>query len=83
MVSSTLGPVVGSVQSYDSEEGLGVIESEHVPGPLWVHFSMIESAGFRELKVGQAVRFTYEDLIEPIQDGYRYRAVKVWPDALP
>jgi hypothetical protein len=46
----------------------------------FVHFSSIEGRGYRELRAGRHVRFTYED---PgfLQDGCRFRALKVWPPA--
>jgi cold shock protein len=49
-----------------------------VPGGCFVHFSNIEVSGYRQLHAGQQVRFTFE---QPgyLQDGYRYRAVVVWP----
>jgi CspA family cold shock protein len=55
-----------------------VIVAPEVPGDCFVHFSCIESRGYRELRAGQQVRFTYED---PgfAQDGCRFRAIKVWP----
>jgi cold shock protein len=46
-----------------------------------VHFSSIEAPGYRELRAGQQVRFTYED---PgfLQDGCRFRALRVWPQGV-
>lgn len=45
-----------------------------------MHFSSIEARGYRELRAGQRVRFTYED---PgfLQDGWRFHAVQVWPQS--
>ena len=70
--------VAGVVRRFDADEGWGVIVAPEVPGDCFVHFSNIESSGYRELRAGQRVRFTYE---EPgfLQDGCRFRALQVWP----
>jgi cold shock protein len=70
--------VAGVVKSFDADEGWGVIVAPELPGDCFVHFSNIEIRGYRELRAGQKVRFTYED---PgfLQDGCRFRALKVWP----
>ena len=69
--------IVGVVKTFDADEGWGVIVAPEVPGGCFVHFSNIEINGYRELHAGQHVRFTYED---PgfLQDGCRFRALKVW-----
>jgi len=70
--------VAGVVRRFDAEEGWGVIVAPDVPGDCFVHFSNIEISGYRELRAGQQVRFTYED---PgfLQNGCRFRALQVWP----
>jgi CspA family cold shock protein len=70
--------VAGVVKWFDADEGWGVIAAAEVPGDCFVHFSDIEGRGYRELRAGQRVRFTYED---PgfLQDGCRFRALTVWP----
>jgi CspA family cold shock protein len=65
----------GTVRTYDSDEGWGVIDGPDVPGGCWVHFSAIATGGYRSLDAGQPVRFTAE---AADQDGYAFRAVKVW-----
>lgn len=71
--------VAGVVRRFDAEEGWGVIAAPDVPGDCFVHFANIEMSGYRELRAGQHVRFTYED---PgfLQDGCRFRALQVWPE---
>lgn len=66
---------VGSVRTFDADEGWGVIDGPDVPGGCWVHFSAIAMAGYRELKPGQRVSFSAE---AASQDGFAFRAVKVW-----
>lgn len=68
----------GVVEWFSDEEGWGAISAPEVPGGCFVHFSNIETSGYRALRAGQHVRFTFE---EPgiLQDGYRYRALGVWP----
>lgn len=71
--------VAGVVKWFDADEGWGVIVAPEVPGDCFVHFSVIQAPGFRELRAGQQVQFTYED---PglLQDGCPFRALAVWPD---
>lgn len=73
------GAAAGVVKWFSAEEGWGVIAAPVVPGGCFVHFSTIQMLGYRELRVGQPVRFTFE---EPgfLQDGCPFRALKVWPD---
>jgi CspA family cold shock protein len=66
---------VGSVRTFDSQEGWGVIDAPDVPGGCWVHFSAIAMEGFRHLLPGQRVWFRAE---AASQDGFAFRAVKVW-----
>jgi CspA family cold shock protein len=70
---------VGSVQTFDADEGWGVIDGPDVPGGCWVHFSSIATDGYRQLTQGQQVSFRAESAS---QDGYAYRAVKVWTDGI-
>jgi CspA family cold shock protein len=71
------GPMasVGSVRTFDADEGWGVIDGPDVPGGCWVHFSALAMDGYRKLTRGQQVSFRAE---AARQDGFAYRAVKVW-----
>lgn len=71
---STLGPVDGTVVSWNDDEGWGVLASPAVDGEVWVHYSEIQGTGYRALRAGEPVRFTYETVS---QDGYPNRAVMV------
>ncbi|MFD7031385.1 cold-shock protein [Streptomyces sp. NPDC059917] len=64
----------GHVQEWHTEEGWGVLVSPSLPAPVWAHFSSIAAEGYRELTVGQAVRFTAE---RAAQDRFAWRAVSV------
>jgi CspA family cold shock protein len=66
---------IGTVRSYDPDEGWGVIDGPDVPGGCWVHFGAIAADGYRQLTVGQTVSFHCE---RASQDGFDFRAVKVW-----
>ena len=70
----------GVVRAFAPDEGWGVIDAPEVPGGCFVHFSNIEMDGYRALTAGQRVRFRYEHL-GFLQDGCRYRALAVWPEA--
>jgi cold shock protein len=66
----------GTVVVWHDEDGWGVVECDGTPGGCFVHHSALAVPGFRALAVGQAVRLE----VEPAdQDGYRFRAVRVWP----
>jgi CspA family cold shock protein len=70
---------VGLVRAFDPDEGWGVIDAPEVPGGCWVHFSAIAMDGYRTLAQGQRVSFRAE---AASQDGYAFRAVKVWTEAV-
>ncbi|WP_435124066.1 cold-shock protein [Micromonospora tulbaghiae] len=65
----------GTVRAYSTDEGWGIIDGPDVPGGCWVHFSVIAMDGYRYLVAGQTVSFRAES---GAQDGFAYRAVKVW-----
>jgi cold shock protein len=69
---------IGVVREFDAEEGWGVIDSPDVPGGCFVHYSNIEMSGFRVLRAGQRVRFTFETPGFD-QDGCPHRAFVVHP----
>ncbi len=50
----------GKVKWFNAEKGYGFIESEE-GGDVFVHFSAIESEGFKTLEEGQSVEF---DVVE-------------------
>jgi CspA family cold shock protein len=70
--------VAGVVKWFDEAEGWGELNAPEVPGGCFVHYSNVQMDGYRALRAGQQVRFSFE---EPgfLQDGYRFRAINVWP----
>jgi cold shock protein len=66
----------GVVKFYKSEKGWGAISCEELPPDrdAWVHFSVIEGDGYRELSEGGLVEFEYE---AAKQDSFDYRATRV------
>lgn len=66
----------GSVRSWFDEEGWGVIDSPETPGGCWAHFSSVLVLGYKSLTAGQLVNLDWE---RADQDGYRFRALRVWP----
>ncbi|MFZ7102041.1 MAG: cold shock domain-containing protein [Peptococcaceae bacterium] len=50
----------GTVKWFNAEKGFGFIESEQ-DGDVFVHFSAIQSQGFKSLDEGQSVEF---DVVE-------------------
>ncbi|WP_045821572.1 cold-shock protein [Williamsia herbipolensis] len=66
---------VGTVRSWNADEGWGVLDAPEAPGGAWVHFSEIRGmTGFRVLEVGARVEFAWE---AARQDGFDYRAEDV------
>lgn len=70
---------VGRVREWRGEEGWGVIDSPETPGGCWTHFSAIVMEGYRALAEGDTVTFVHEPAE---QDGFRFRAVRVWPQSV-
>jgi len=66
----------GVVKFFRADKGWGAISSPELPAGFdaWVHFSMIEMDGYRELADGDRVEFNYEPAI---QDSFRFRATRV------
>jgi CspA family cold shock protein len=67
---------LGTVSQWSHDEGWGVIASDDTPGGCWAHFSSLEMQGYHSLTSGESVEFDWE---EADQDGFGYRAVRVWP----
>ena len=68
----------GRVKFFRSEKGWGGIESDETPGDVWVHFSVIDADGYRELIQGEAAEFRY---VPQEKDSWRY--VATWVRRLP
>ena len=66
----------GTVRGWHADEGWGVLDSTPTPGGCWCHFSAVAIAGYRELHAGQQVDFEHETAD---QDGFDFRATRVWP----
>ena len=64
--------VTGTVKTWNSEAGWGVLVSPDAPAEVWVHFSAIEGDGYRELSEGATVEFAFRKVLN--QDGYRFVA---------
>jgi CspA family cold shock protein len=47
----------GTVKWFNSEKGFGFIEQDGGGADVFVHYSAIESSGYRELTEGQKVEF--------------------------
>lgn len=52
--------VTGKVKWFNASKGYGFIEREGGPD-VFVHFSAIQSEGYRSLEEGQQVEFSIED----------------------
>jgi CspA family cold shock protein len=67
----------GTVECFHAEEGWGAIISDAMEGNALVHFSMIETSGFRALRAGQHVEFRF--VADRGQDGCTHQATWVRP----
>lgn len=66
----------GIVHSWSGEDGWGVIEASVTPGGCWAGFSDLATNHFWEPRAGDRVEFDWEGAE---QDGYQFRATRVWP----
>ena len=64
----------GTVKWFNEEKGFGFISNEDGSGDVFVHFSAIQSDGFKTLAEGQKV--SYENEPDP-KDSRKMRAVNV------
>jgi cold shock protein len=64
----------GRLKFFMSDEGWGGIQSRDAPGDVWVHYPVIEGAGYKELVAGETVEFRYEEVA---QDSWRFRTTWV------
>lgn len=51
----------GTVKWFDAVKGFGFINTPHTPKDIFVHFSAIQSQGYKALDEGQRVRFELTD----------------------
>lgn len=65
--------VRGIVKFIKADKGWGALMSPALPSDIWVHSSVIEGSGFRDLAAGDVVDFEVE---EAEQDGFHYRATR-------
>ena len=57
-IKNEAAPVAtGTVKWFNSEKGFGFVEQDGGGADVFVHYSAIESSGYRELQEGQKVEF--------------------------
>lgn len=66
----------GTVRHWYAVEGWGVLVPPQVEGTVFAHFMVVDGPGYRELRAGQPVAFTYTT---PGQDGCDHTAQSVTP----
>lgn len=67
----------GTVREWHDDLGWGVVDSQETPGGCWAHYSGVRQRGHRALRPGRRVHLEWE---AAEQDGYRFRAVALWPE---
>ena len=66
----------GVVREWHDDDGWGVVDAPEVPGGCWVGFGHVAVEGYRALSAGQEVALEWE---RARQDGFDFRAKRVWP----
>ena len=51
----------GTVKWFNESKGFGFLEREDGDGDVFVHYSSIQSSGFKNLTEGQSVEFETQD----------------------
>ncbi|RSM42776.1 cold-shock protein [Actinoplanes sp. ATCC 53533] len=64
------------VREWHDDEGWGVVDAPEVPGGCWAGFGAVAVAGYRCLRPEQEVALEWQ---QGWQDGYSYRALRIWP----
>ena len=65
----------GTVKWFNNEKGFGFISGDNGSGDVFVHFSVIQSAGYKSLEEGPHVTYDVEQ--DPM-DSAKLRAVNVF-----
>lgn len=68
----------GTVKWFNNEKGYGFISNDEGGDDIFVHFTAIQTSGYRTLKEGQKVTFSTEP--DP-KDSGKLRAINVEPIA--
>lgn len=50
---------IGTVKWFNNAKGFGFINSDSYEDDIFAHFSVIESEGYRSLRMGQKVQFEF------------------------
>jgi cold shock protein len=66
----------GVVREWHDDDGWGVIDAPEVGDGCWAGFGQVAVDGYRGLEAGQEVALEFE---AAPQDGFGYRATRVWP----
>ncbi len=65
----------GTVKWFNNEKGFGFISGDNGSGDVFVHFSSIQSSGYKSLDEGQHVNY---DVEQDPRDSSKLRAVNVF-----
>ena len=65
----------GTVKWFNNEKGFGFISGDNGSGDVFVHFSVIQSTGYKSLEEGQHVTY---DVEQDPRDSAKLRAVNVF-----
>ena len=66
----------GVIREWHEDEGWGVVDAAETPGGCWAHFSAGAVPGYVVFEPGQPVHLDWES---PGQDGFAFRATRLWP----
>lgn len=77
IVQDARGPTTARVVTWSDEEGWGSLASPQAPGGIFVHFSVIDDAGYRALREGQLVEVMYTQAVPDGEAGNSWVAERV------
>jgi CspA family cold shock protein len=74
-----MSPSIGTMRTWNHDEGWGVIDSPETPGGCWIHATTPSTKTRMGLDPGRQVYFEWERLPgKGVQDGFDFVATDAW-----
>ncbi|MFC9763402.1 hypothetical protein [Rhodococcus jostii] len=74
-----MSPSIGTMRTWNHDEGWGVIDSSETPGGCWIHATTPSTKTRTGLDPGRQVYFEWERLPgKGVQDGFDFVATDAW-----
>jgi cold shock protein len=68
--------ILATIRRWNTHRAWGVLDSPETPGGCWAHLSNIARPGPWDIQPGDEYMLEWE---HAQQDGFAYRAVRMWP----